>query len=105
MTKVVFFGDNSSLCGFELSGHSTVSQKDVEGKIVCSAVSSAAYMAVNTIIDVIGDSVDSLVDEGYMKIVVKDPSSASRDVLAGFKLHISELSKQYQTRITTFTEV
>ena len=105
MTKVVFFADDSRLFGFEVSGHSTDTCDDEQGKIVCSAVSSAAYMTANTISDIIGDEVDAFVQDGYMKIVVKNPSDASQKVLDGFKLHISELSKQYQTRITPLTEV
>ncbi|HCH28503.1 MAG TPA: ribosomal-processing cysteine protease Prp [Ruminococcaceae bacterium] len=106
MTKVVFFADSDSrICGFEISGHSTEAEKDAEGKIVCSAVSSAAYMTANTVSDIIGDEINSEVLDGYMRIIVKHPSEASQKVLEGFKLHISELSKQYQTRITTLTEV
>lgn len=105
MTKVVFLADNSRIYGFEISGHSTNSENDVEGKIVCSAVSSAAYMTVNTITDVIGDKVDAKISDGFMRIVVKDISRASQNVLDGFRIHINELSKQYQKRITTLTEV
>ena len=105
MTRVVFYADNSRIYGFEISGHSTSSAEDDVGKIVCSAVSSAAYMTVNTISEIIGDSVETDIDDGYMKIIVKKCSDASQKVLNGFKLHISELSKQYQTRITTLTEV
>ena len=105
MTKVVFFADNSRIFGFEISGHSTKTCQDDEGKIVCSAVSSAAYLTANTISEVIGDKVEAEVSDGYMKIIVKDPTEASQKVLDGFKLHISELSKQYETRITTLTEV
>ncbi|MCQ2455405.1 MAG: ribosomal-processing cysteine protease Prp [Clostridia bacterium] len=105
MTKVVFFADKSGLFGFEISGHSTESCKDIDGKIVCSAVSSAAYMAVNTVSEVIGDRYDSEISDGFMRIIVKDISESSRKVLEGLRLHISELSKQYDSRITTTTEV
>jgi len=105
MTTFKFFADDSGLYGFEVSGHSTNSEKDIEGKLVCSAVSSAAYMAANTIIEVIGDSCDTKVSDGYMKIYVKNISETSRIVLNGLKTHISELSKQYDSRITTTTEV
>lgn len=105
MTKVVFFAENSRVYGFEISGHSTNSQDDIEGKIVCSAVSSAAYMTANTISEIIGDKIEAVVEDGYMRIIVKDISVASQDVLNGFRFHINELSKQYQKRITTLTEV
>jgi uncharacterized protein YsxB (DUF464 family) len=105
MTQVVFFADESGLFGFEISGHSTESCKDIEGKLVCSAVSSAAYMSANTISEIIGDTVDSNVSDGFMRIIVKNISESSRKVLEGLRLHISELSKQYKSRITTTTEV
>ncbi|MBR3300975.1 MAG: ribosomal-processing cysteine protease Prp [Clostridia bacterium] len=104
MTKVVFFADDSRLFGFEISGHSTGSCDDEQGRIVCGAVSSAAYMTANTVSDVIGDKIESELRDGYMKIIVKDPSDASQKVLDGFRLHISELSKQYPRRITTLTK-
>ena len=105
MTRVVFFADKSGLFGFEISGHSTESCKDTEGKLVCSAVSSAAYMAANTISEIIGDVADTEVSDGFMRVIVKDISESSRKVLEGLRLHISELSKQYNGRITTTTEV
>ena len=105
MTKVVFFADKSGIYGFQISGHSTESCNDAEGKIVCSAVSSAAYMAANTVSEIIGDKVDAEVSDGFMRILVKDISESSKSVLEGLKLHISELSKQYNGRITTTTEV
>ncbi len=105
MTKIKFFADSNGLYGFEISGHSTDSCKDFEGKLVCSAVSSAAYMAVNTITEIIGDKCDANVSDGFMRVSVKNVSESSRMVLSGLKLHISELSKQYDSRITTTTEV
>lgn len=101
MTKVKFFADDAGLIGFEISGHSTLSCNDLEGKLVCSAVSSAAYLVANTVSDIIGDSCIAKVEEGFMQVKVKNISDASRKVLEGFKLHISELSKQYESRITT----
>ncbi len=100
MTKVEFLADKSGIYGFIISGHSTDSYDDTEGKILCSAISSAAYMTANTVSEIIGDKIDADVSDGYMKVTVKDISESSRNVLKGFKLHIEELSKQ-NDRITT----
>ncbi len=105
MTSVKFLLKDERTVGFEITGHSTSGQDDAEGKIVCAAVSSAAYMAANTIIEVIGDRCDATVDDAKMKISVKSPSEKSIAVLNGLKLHLTELSKQYSKRIKIITEV
>lgn len=105
MTTVKFFTEQSKLLGFEISGHSTVSQKDSEGQVVCSAVSSAAYLVANTCIEIIGANVVSKVDDGLMCIKLKSMVEQSQVVMEGFKLHITELAKQYPDRITVISEV
>ena len=99
MTSVKFLADGKSLCGFEISGHSSFDCDDINGKIVCSAVSSAAYMAANTIEEIIGDKYEAIVDDALMSVKVLNPSDTSRKVLKGLKLHLTELSKQYSDRI------
>ena len=99
MTSVNFLADESKLYGFEISGHSSVDCDDINGKIVCSAVSSAAYMAANTVDEIIGDKCEAIVDDALMNFEVTNPSDASRIVLEGLKLHLTELSKQYSDRI------
>ena len=104
MTKIAFLSDAAGICGFEVAGHSSNDCDDLEGKLVCSAVSSAAYMAANTVAEIIGDRCDAEVSDGFMKILVRNPSAQTRAVLEGFRLHISELSKQYSKRLK-ITEV
>ena len=99
MTKVKFYADKIGLIGFEISGHSSFDCDDINGKIVCSAVSSAAYMAANTIEEIIGDKNEAIVDDALMSVKVLNPSDTSRKVLKGLKLHLTELSKQYSDRI------
>ncbi len=105
MTRVKFLSNSESLCGFEISGHSSDSCDDIEGKIVCSAISSAGYLAANTIIEIIGDECDAAVDEAKMLVRVNAPSQETITVLKGLKLHLTELSKQYSKRIKITTEV
>ena len=99
MTSVKFYADKIGLYGFEISGHSSKTCDDIDGKIVCSAVSSAAYMAANTVGEIIGDRCEATVDEALMNFRVLSPSDTSRKVLEGLKLHFTELSKQYSSRI------
>ncbi len=105
MTRVKFLSKDERLSGFEILGHSSNDSDDFEGKIVCAAISSAAYMAANTIIEIIGDECDTQVDDAKMFVSVNAPSEDTITVLNGLKLHLTELSKQYSKRIKITTEV
>ena len=105
MTSVKFLSKDESLYGFEIKGHSSVDCNDDEGKIVCAAVSSAAYMTANTITEIIGDDCNITVDDALMRVKVISPSEKTVAVLEGLKLHLTELSKQYSKRIKITTEV
>ena len=102
MTKVEFFAEPA---GFIISGHSSKNGDDEQGRIVCSAVSSAAYMTANTITEIIGDNADITVDEAQMQLTVKAPSDATLAVLAGLKLHLEQLKGQYPKNIDVISEV
>lgn len=99
MTKVKFFADEKWLCGFEIKGHSSKNCDDELGKIVCAAVSSAAYMAANTVTEIIGDKAASDVSDGSMRFEVTNPCDKTLAVLKGLRLHLSELSKEYGSNI------
>lgn len=105
MTRVKFLSNSESLNGFEIVGHSSTDCDDFEGKIVCSAISSAAYMTANTITEIIGDKCDIDVDDAVMRIKVINPNQKTIAILDGLKLHLTELSKQYSKRIKITTEV
>ncbi len=105
MTSVKFFYNLESLCGFEIKGHSTQSSDDEIGEIVCSAVSSAAYMVANTVIEVIKADARVSVDDALMILKVSEPSDEVITVLKGFKLHIEQLAEQYSSNIKVYSEV
>lgn len=92
--------------GFEISGHSNYAEAGND--IVCSAVSSAAYMTANTITDVIKAEAEVFVgDSGkmFLQVSEKDISSCV-DILLGFKLHVLALEEQYPKNIiVNYTEV
>ena len=105
MTEIRFFNEGSLISGYEISGHSTSSCDDMEGKIVCSAVSSAAYLTANTLSEFVEAKVLAEVDDGYMKIDVKSKLSESQITLKGFLLHARELANQYRNYVKVFSEV
>ena len=99
MTKVVFLADKGHINGFKISGHSSTDCEDQEGKIVCSAVSSAAYMAANTVTEIIGAKAKATAADGAMHFEVCEECDKCLAVLKGFELHMTELSKQYPQNI------
>ena len=108
MIKASFFVlDSGELVGFEISGHSGYSESGSD--IVCAAVSSAAYMAVNTMTDVIGADVDLAVNErtGYMSAMVSEKDIAKcSDILKGFKIHMLILEQMHASNINvSYSEV
>ena len=99
MTSVKFLADREMIYGFSLSGHCSVDGDDEIGRIVCAAVSSAAYMTANTITEVIGDNAEIEVSEASMFLKAENPSNATLKVLEGFRLHIKELANQYSNNL------
>lgn len=92
-------GSDGRITGFRVAGHSNFSESGSD--IVCAAVSSAVYMAINTITDVILIQPLALrVDDGevFFRIELKD-EVACRDMLAGLKLHLLGLEEQYPQNI------
>lgn len=106
MISVEFFTTEAGgLTGFQIRGHAGgVAGQD----IVCAAVSSAAYMAANTITEILHvDASVAAMEEGemYLRIPKRD-ILLCRDILAGLKLHLLALEEQYPKNIqVNYTEV
>ena len=88
------------LVGFRLEGHAGMGSTGEA--IVCAAVSSAAYMAANTITDVLFVTPLSLhAEEGEMALRIGGRDEpACRTVLLGLKLHLLGLEEQYPEAIS-----
>ncbi len=98
MTNVKFFLSDGTVEGFEISGHSGAGEEGTD--IVCSAVSSAAYLVANTVLEVLGIEADAVVRDGYMKFVIpKANLSETKALTDGLVLHLTELSRQYPQHI------
>lgn len=85
--------------GFHMEGHAGWGQEGTD--IVCAAVSSAAYLVVNTVTEILAVTPLSLrVDEGelFFRLGAKD-ESVCRTLLLGLKLHLEQLEEQYPEHI------
>ncbi len=88
--------------GYTVSGHAGGSA-NAENNLICAAVSSAAYMTVNTITDVIFCEADCEDRDGYMRVDVTgagERAEAASTVIAGLRLHLKELADTYPGFIT-----
>ena len=104
MIKAVFYKCGKLIDGFNLKGHSTANEDDEEGRLVCSAVSSATIMATNTITDIIGDNAKIETKDGFL-LLNADNADKCSVILDGLWLHLTELEKEYPERIKVIMEV
>lgn len=103
MICVTFSERNGTLYGFSVQGHADAAPAGQD--IVCAAVSSAAYMVANTLTEICRCGAVAEARDGFMQVTVQD-GVASRDILAGLRLHLTQLQLQYPTRIAIeITEV
>ena len=95
------FRIRSDAADFRISGHAGAG---VEGEdIVCAAVSSAAYLAANTISEILGVGIDAEVKDGSMRISFSG-SKAGADIARGLLLHLQQLQAQYPDNVKVSTE-
>ena len=97
MIKATFYKRGEILSGFEIEGHSGYAEEGSD--IICASVSSVAYMAVNTITDVIGEKADISISDGYFRFITESKRNETRVVLEGLKLHVSALADEYKQYI------
>ena len=96
MIKAVFFISGKNISGFSITGHANYSEGD---DIVCASVSSAAYMAANTLTDVIGAKADIEERGGRMSLRTDSAAPEVQTVLKGLRLHLNQLADQYPENI------
>ena len=100
-----FVNKDNNILGFHISGHSGMAESGSD--IICAFVSSAAYMAANTITDVIHAKATAEDSDGDMFVSVdKKDVNLCQDILAGLKLHLINTEEQYPQYLqVNFTEV
>ena len=93
-----FVGNDGSLTGFEISGHSGYASEGED--IICAAVSAMSYLVANTVTEVLEIKPDLSVRDGFMSLKLKDGDEKPCEVLMkGFYLQMKELVKQYPEHI------
>ena len=97
MIKAIFYKKGEILKGFEISGHSGYAEEGSD--VICASVSSAAYMAVNTVTDVIGQYGEAEVADGYLKFLCESERPEVQAVLKGLFLHVNALADDYKDYI------
>ncbi|MBQ8503137.1 MAG: ribosomal-processing cysteine protease Prp [Clostridia bacterium] len=97
MIKATFYKKGDILKGFEISGHSGYGEEGND--IICASVSSAAYMAVNTVTDVIGEYGEAEVDEGYLRFTCESEKPEVQAILKGLAFHVNALADDYSEYI------
>lgn len=102
MIKIKFYKNGDMLTGFECKGHSGTAESGSD--VVCAFVSSACYMAANTVTDVICLDAEAADTDGYMRLNIKESPKKAQDILNGMRLHLTELEKQYPDSIKVTTE-
>ena len=98
MTTAKFLFSDDTVISFEVSGHSGAGEYGSD--IVCSAVSSAIYMAANTIIEIMKLNPEAEVRDGYFKFTMNvNDARKSKTITDGLYLHLSELQGQYPNNL------
>ena len=106
MTEFSFYTNkNGGLLGFHVHGHSGYADEGED--IVCAAISSAVYLVINTVTDVLHIDADVEVDSGDSVLRISSKNAEScRVLLQGLKLHLLNLEEQYSKFIIVkYTEV
>ena len=100
-----FITPDGLLSGFHIKGHSGSAESGRD--IICAFVSSAAYMAANTITDVIGVNARAEDASGEMIVSVrKEDAARCSDILNGLRLHLLNTEELYPEFLKViFTEV
>ncbi len=94
ITAKFVFGKDGLINGFLISGHS--GSEECGRDIICSAVSSPAYMVCNTLTEIMNLSPEIHESDGRLSLsLAEDEEKKAQDMLNGFYLHLQELEKMY----------
>ena len=96
MVDVTFYVNGDFYTGFLIKGHAGYGTEGND--IVCSAVSSAAYLTANNITDFFGINADVTASDGCMKLTSEDYANVSPHI-NGLCEHMLQLQEQYRKMI------
>lgn len=94
--QIVKIGE--SIVGFDVKGHSDHAASGED--IICASISSACYLVANTVIEIMGINANVKIHDGYMQMIIPTAlATQAQDILKGFRLHVTELAKDYPENI------
>lgn len=98
MIRALFTCKNGRFFAFSIRGHASPEAKYGED-ILCAAVSSAVYLAANTITENIPVKARVSEKSGSFDFTLKEENSTAQIILQGFSQHLLCLSQQYPEKI------
>ena len=94
MTRYKFYRGEAGIYGFLIEGHSGFGAEGTD--IVCASVSSAAYMAANTITNICNIPAEINITDAKFEVTLSlEDAKQCQDILAGLQLHLDQLQRQY----------
>ena len=98
MIEATMLRRGDRLVGWTVKGHSGAAPRGSD--IVCAAVSSAVYMAANTVTDICRCPAAIEQADGFLSLRLTDSAAdGCQTVLQGLSLHLAALGQQYPTNI------
>ena len=97
MIKATFYKNKGFVSGFLIKGHSGYAEEGSD--VICASVSSAAYMAANTLTEIVGAKADITVKDGHLRLMITETTDKTEIILQGLELHISTLAQDYDEYI------
>lgn len=98
MVTARFEKEENQYCAFEISGHAGYADKGSD--IVCAAVTSSVQLAVNTMMDIVGQKADIKVEENHIVFRLDSQQDRCSDYLMrGLYQHLAGLSEEYPENV------
>lgn len=103
MIDASFLYRDNFYIGYEIKGHAGAGELGKD--ILCSAVSSAAYLTANTLTEIVKAPVEVVERDGYMRLLLQGDYERCQDMLSGLHLHLKELARMHRKYIRVSIKV
>ena len=91
MIKVKRIYSNDLLCGLEVKGHANSNESGKD--LICAAVSSILTGGFNALVK--EETEELILEEGYAKVMVKENSNVSLQVLKVIEIQLMTIEESY----------
>ncbi|MDR0883786.1 MAG: ribosomal-processing cysteine protease Prp [Oscillospiraceae bacterium] len=100
MIRATFVRQGERIASVTISGHALPPEREDTYDLVCASVSSAVFMAANTLTAFVGDCTIAE-EENCIRIQVDSNSVAAQSILQGLWLHLDQIAEQYPRFVRT----